>query len=154
MGDQNGRQEEGHSPINLMRAVSLAAFATLLLAQAQEVAKAQAQETTASSPSNEATPLEVVIVSTEFKFVPAKVRVVAGRAVTLVLDNSGAETEHSIVFVLPALDIRLEVKAGEIVRKTILFEKAGEYDFICDLPGHSEAGMKGTLIVGDSLAER
>jgi hypothetical protein len=26
--------------------------------------------------------------------------------------------------------------------------KPGEYKFICDLPGHHEAGMNGTLIVG------
>lgn len=39
---------------------------------------------------------EVWIASTEFKFVPATVRVIAGRSVTLVLDNSQAETEHGI----------------------------------------------------------
>jgi uncharacterized cupredoxin-like copper-binding protein len=49
---------------------------------------------------------------------------------------------------LPALGFRLQVKAGEIARKNIVFEKPGEYEFTCDLPGHSEAGMKGTLIVG------
>jgi hypothetical protein len=39
---------------------------------------------------------EVWVASTEFKFVPATVRVIAGRSVTLVLDNSQAETEHGI----------------------------------------------------------
>ena len=24
---------------------------------------------------------------------------------------------------------------------------AGEYEFVCDIPGHTEAGMVGTLIV-------
>jgi plastocyanin len=38
----------------------------------------------------------VWIASTDFKFVPATVRVIAGRPVTLVLDNSQAETEHGI----------------------------------------------------------
>ncbi|MGH6856597.1 MAG: plastocyanin/azurin family copper-binding protein [Methylocella sp.] len=32
-----------------------------------------------------------------------------------------------------------------------MIEKPGEYEFICDLPGHREAGMKGTLIVVDQV---
>ena len=39
---------------------------------------------------------EVSVASTEFKFIPATVRVIAGRSVTLVLDNSQAETEHGV----------------------------------------------------------
>jgi plastocyanin len=89
--------------------------------------RAQAQEITAPMASNKA--LEVTIGSTEFKYEPAKAQVTAGRAVTLVLDNSGAETEH--VLVLPAFNFRLEVKAGKIARKSIIFYKPGEYDFSC-----------------------
>ena len=77
---------------------------------------------------------------------PAKVRVIAGRAVTLILDNSGGETEHGLF--LPAFNFRLQAKAGEVARQSFVFEKPGEYDFVCDLPGHREAGMKGTLTVG------
>lgn len=39
---------------------------------------------------------EVWVASTEFKFIPATLRVIAGRSVTLVLDNSQAETEHGV----------------------------------------------------------
>jgi plastocyanin len=39
---------------------------------------------------------EVWVASTEFKYAPANVRVTAGRMVTLVLDNSGGETEHGL----------------------------------------------------------
>ena len=128
------------SPFTFLIPFVLAAFGML------SVVRAQAQEITAPVASNEAKTLEVIIASTEFKYVPAKVQVPAGRAVTLVLDNSGAETEHGII--LPAFNFRLEVKAGEIARKSIVFDKPGEYEFSCDLPGHREAGMKGTLIVG------
>jgi uncharacterized cupredoxin-like copper-binding protein len=51
------------------------------------------------------------------------------------------------LFCLPSI-FALEVEAGEIARKSIVFDKPGEYEFSCDLPGHREAGMKGTLIVG------
>ena len=90
---------------------------------------------------------EVWVASTEFKYAPANVRVTAGRMVTLVLDNSGGETEHGLF--VPGLGFRLQAKAGEIARKNILVEKPGKYDFDCDLPGHRDAGMTGTLIVVD-----
>jgi uncharacterized cupredoxin-like copper-binding protein len=123
------------APFNIIIVAIAISFATL--AQAQEI----------SASLNDTKPAEVRIVSTAFKYAPAKVRVAAGRAVTLVLDNSGAETEHGLF--LPALGFRLQVKAGEIARENIVFEKPGEYEFTCDLPGHREAGMKGTLIVVD-----
>jgi plastocyanin len=119
--------------------------ASILVVAMPSVTRAQAQ-VAAREPSNETKPAEVRIVSTEFNYAPAKVWVMAGRAVTLVLDNSGAETEHGLF--VPALGVRLEAWAGGIARKTFVFEKPGEYEFICDLPGHHEAGMKGTLIVG------
>jgi plastocyanin len=105
----------------------------------------QAEEIAAPVPLNETKPAEVRIVSTEFGYAPAKVMVIAGRAVTLILDNSGAETEHDLV--VPAFGFRLQVKAGETVRKSTVFDKPGEYEYSCDLPGHRDAGMKGTLIV-------
>ncbi len=118
-------------------------FAVAILAL---LAAARAQADRASTPSGAPQPVEIKIVSTEFKFVPAKLWVVAGRPVTLVLDNSKAETEHGIF--IPAFGFRLAAKAGAIARKTAVFDKPGEYEFICDLPGHREMGMIGMMIVG------
>jgi uncharacterized cupredoxin-like copper-binding protein len=109
-------------------------------------AGAQTEEIAAPGPLNETKAAEVRVVSTEFGYAPAKVIVVAGRAVTLVLDNSGAETEHDLF--VPAFGFRLQAKAGETARKSTVFDKPGKYEFRCDLPGHRDAGMKGTLIVG------
>jgi uncharacterized cupredoxin-like copper-binding protein len=88
---------------------------------------------------------EVWIASTEFKFVPATVRVIEGSSVTLVLDNSQGETEHEVN--VPAFGFYLIARGGQVTRKTLIFDKPGEYEFMCDLPGHQEAGMKGKLIV-------
>jgi plastocyanin len=63
---------------------------------------------------------EVWVASTEFKFVPATVRVIAGRSVTLVLDNSQAETEHGIN--LPAFGFNLMARGGQVIRKTFIFD--------------------------------
>jgi len=107
---------------------------------------ARAQADLAPGARGDTPPAEIKIVSTEFKYVPARVWAVAGRPVTLVLDNSKAETEHGIF--VPALGFRLMARAGEIVRTTTVFDKPGEFEFVCDNPGHREAGMKGMLIVG------
>lgn len=129
------------SPFNTIIAICIPAVGISL------AARAQAQAISVLEPSSAAKPAEVRIVATEFKFAPATVLVDAGRAVTLVLDNSGAETEHGLF--LPAFGLRLQARAGEIARKSSVFGKPGEYKFICDLPGHHDAGMKGTLIVID-----
>jgi plastocyanin len=109
------------------------------------VAAGHAKADLTSPPSGASQPVEIKIVSTEFKYSPAKVWVAPRREVTLVLDNSGAETEHGII--IPAFGFRLTAAAGEIVRKTVVFDRPGDYEFTCDLPGHREMGMKGTLIV-------
>ena len=88
---------------------------------------------------------EVKITSTEFKFLSPTQRIIAGQPITLILDNAQAESEHAIFF--PGLGLRLFAPAGEIVRKTIVFDKPGEFAFVCDLPGHREAGMIGKLTV-------
>ncbi|MBO0733298.1 MAG: cupredoxin domain-containing protein [Methylocapsa sp.] len=104
-----------------------------------------ARAQTAAPAANAAAPGEITIIATEFKYTPAKVWAAAGRPVTLVLDNSRAETEHGIV--IPAFELRLVAKPGEVTRATAVFDKPGEYEFSCDLPGHREAGMTGKLIV-------
>jgi plastocyanin len=104
------------SPFIFMMAFSLAAVAM------PSVTRAQAQ-VAAIEPSNEIKPAEFRIVSTEFRFSPATVLVAAGQTVTLVLDNSGAETKHGLF--VPSLGFRLQAKAGEIARKNILVEKPG-----------------------------
>jgi plastocyanin len=119
--------------------VAMAAIAML------SAAGAQTEEIAAPGPLNETKPAEVRIVSTEFGYAPANVMVIAGRAVTLVLDNSGAETEHDLV--VSAYGFSMQAAAGETARKSTVFEKPGEYEYSCDLPGHRDAGMKGTLIV-------
>ncbi len=112
---------------------------------AAAVTWAQAEENVVRPEAPGAYAGEVWVASTEFKFVPATVRVSTGRSVTLVLDNSQAETEHGIK--LPAFGFYLIARGGQVTRKTFIFDKPGEYEFMCDLPGHQEAGMKGKLIV-------
>lgn len=98
-----------------------------------------------SSKKSAAVPIELRVVATEFKYEPNVLEVPAGVPVNLLIDNSGAATEHGLT--LAEFGVRLEVRAGEVAGKTVIFDRSGEYEFICDLPGHKEADMKGKLLV-------
>jgi len=95
------------------------------------------------------------------RFVPEEVTVPAGVPVTITLRNddpiehewivgtpdvherhrTGTEPYHDQVpteVTVPALDSRIT---------TLTFERAGEYLYICHLPGHEEYGMVGRMHV-------
>ncbi|HZB42612.1 MAG TPA: cupredoxin domain-containing protein [Ilumatobacter sp.] len=72
------------------------------------------------------------------EFTPDNLTATAG-VIKIVHDNAGATT-HS--FVIDGEDFKLvDDDEGEIDLA------AGEYVFYCDVPGHRDAGMEGTLVV-------
>jgi plastocyanin len=98
---------------------------------------------------------------TEFSFDPSTFTVPAGKEITLTLINTGS-VEHSFVilkkgyaFTSPYNDNdkantlqAFTVQAGET--RTVTFTspaEPGEYQVICDIAGHAEAGMEARLIV-------
>ena len=80
---------------------------------------------------------ELVFTSSDaFKFDPAAATVKAGE-VHIKHENEGG-TIHT--FVIDAVGFKLtDDDEGEVELA------AGEYEFYCDVPGHREAGMEGTL---------
>jgi uncharacterized cupredoxin-like copper-binding protein len=65
--------------------------------------------------------------------------------VTIVLENAGA-LEHS--FLVDELGVKIEhVQPGQSGSATFTPQAAGSYVFYCDIPGHREAKMVGTLTV-------
>lgn len=83
--------------------------------------------------------------SDDLKWSVNAVTVKAGQATTITLVNSG-KVEHN--FVISELNIRVDMPAGKTVTATIpASAKAGTYQYICDVPGHKEAGMVGTLTI-------
>lgn len=100
----------------------------------------------ASVPSNLST--DVVITASEFKFVPSSIQVSVGQKITFTLDNKGV-VEHDIS--VPGISgMRIHANAGQVASGEFTFDKPGVFDFICSIPGHKDAGMKGTLTVVDS----
>src|SRR5215217_1894530 len=49
-------------------------------------------------------------------------------------------------FSIDELGIDIDIAPGE-TQETVINAPAGEYEFYCNVPGHKEAGMVGTLIV-------
>ena len=81
-----------------------------------------------------------------FKYDPATLTAKVGEQVTIVLDNKGV-LEHN--FVITELDVHLGPIAGGTTSGPGTFTPttAGTYSYFCDVPGHKEAGMTGTLTV-------
>jgi len=103
-----------------------------------------------SKPGAPPQPVEVRLVTTEWKFEPSTLELPVGRPVTLILENKG-KIEHDVQ--IPGMGIHAHAPAGQTVRQTFTPEETGTYDFICSLPGHLEAGMKGKMVVGQAAAE-
>jgi uncharacterized cupredoxin-like copper-binding protein len=107
---------------------TLAALATLVLAVGATGAPA---------------PQKVAVGMTEFKFTVVPKTVKKKIPVTFTVSNKGA-IGH---------DFRIAGKKTPVVaaggKRTlrVTFAKAGRYAFLCTLPSHATAGMKGVLIV-------
>lgn len=88
---------------------------------------------------------KVTVVAKEFAYTPDKVTVKVGRPVQLVLENKGV-IEHD--FVVDRFKVKMGViQPGKTGTVTFTPNAKGTFDFYCSVPGHKEAGMKGTLVV-------
>ena len=99
---------------------------------------------------------------TDFTFLPSTITVPAGEQVTVEVTNSGAVAHSFLIMKLgyetgglfePEDDSHVywaqeQVPSGESVQATFVApSEPGEYQIICDVAGHVEAGMVAKLIV-------
>lgn len=87
---------------------------------------------------------DLTFVATDFAYDPDTTTVAAG-AVTIELDNQG-NTPHNWLIEGQESATEVDTKAGEQIVETIDLEP-GTYTFYCNVVGHREAGMEGTLTV-------
>jgi len=93
-----------------------------------------------------ADPVEVSVKAKQgFKFEPSSLEVPAGAEVVVSFENAGAMA-HNVQF--PEFEAGTET-IGSGKNETITFTagESGTYEFLCDVPGHAQAGMKGELKV-------
>ena len=85
------------------------------------------------------------------RFEPATIRVKRGTPVRLTLANTGALDHDRVVDNLDGkLDgkkVRVEARPRASASIEFTPTSTGTYEFYCSVPGHREAGMKGTLTV-------
>ena len=98
-----------------------------------------------SQPPIEGAP-EIRIVADEFGFTPNTLNLTVGEAVNIVLVNEGA-LPHDID--IEALGFHGHADAGETITVGLLPTQTGEFEFICTIAGHYQAGMFGQANISD-----
>jgi iron uptake system component EfeO len=85
----------------------------------------------------------------EFAFTPSTVAVEAGDVTFHVRNGGAVEHEFEILKGETVID-EIEGLVPGLERDLTVTLDPGEYIYVCRLPGHEEAGMKGTLTVTGS----
>jgi uncharacterized cupredoxin-like copper-binding protein/mono/diheme cytochrome c family protein len=89
-----------------------------------------------------ATSDQFTVESHDIAFVPTEIEVPSDTKVTILLPNLGAAPHN---FSIDELDISVDIAPGE-TKEVKITAPEGEYEYYCNIPGHKEAGMVGTLI--------
>ena len=133
---------------NLRRAGMPAAVAAVLLASGcggggtTDPAAGPAAGSTTSAGSSAAVGVVLDVTGAEYSFAPKALKASAGPT-TIRFTNKGA-VEHD--FVIKALGVKLVAQPGKTAEATVTL-KPGTYKSYCSVPGHSQSGMQGTLVV-------
>jgi uncharacterized cupredoxin-like copper-binding protein/mono/diheme cytochrome c family protein len=101
----------------------------------------QAAEEAAGETPDAATAQNVT--SFDIYFEPKEITIPANTDVPFTLPNDGAAAHN---FSIDELGISIDLAPGS-TEETVINAPAGTYEYYCNVPGHKEAGMVGTLIV-------
>jgi uncharacterized cupredoxin-like copper-binding protein len=88
------------------------------------------------------------VVAQDIFFEPKELTIPANTDVTVNLTNEGAAAHN---FSIDALGIDVDLAPGA-KEQVVINAPAGEYEYYCNVPGHKEAGMVGTLTVSEEVA--
>jgi len=111
-----------------------------------------------------------VTMSDKMRFSPDRIEVKQGETVKLVVRNSGGILHEFVLGTKKELDehaalmakfpgmehdepYMAHVGAGKTGEVVWTFNRAGEFDFACLIPGHYQAGMVGKVIVSSTQAK-
>jgi len=89
----------------------------------------------------------ITLTAEEFEFTPSEVEIEPGETVRLKLVNEG-RLSHNLTITGDGLEGRTQtIQRGETDSFEITASDSGTIEFICDVPGHEQAGMRGHLVV-------
>lgn len=86
---------------------------------------------------------EIAVTGKDLRFSPAELTVAAGEDVTIVF--TAADVAHD--FTVEETAVHVGADAGETAKGGLRIDKPGTYTYVCTVPGHGSAGMRGTLTV-------
>ena len=86
---------------------------------------------------------EIEVTATSFAFDPDQITVSAGEDIAIVLTSD--DLLHD--FTIDELDTHVSADADETAKGGLRADEPGRYTYYCNVEGHREAGMEGTLIV-------
>lgn len=117
----------------------------MMAAPAAAPAQAQAPAPAAAVAS------EVKVVATDLKFTPVTIQAKVGQPLKITFENKGV-IEHDLTFPTlkankPANALKVVAKPGQTTTLEFTPSAAGTFEYVCTIPGHKEAGMKGTINV-------
>src|SRR5688500_13626402 len=152
-----GTSEEAHEDVTRVPIMSDAAAQATREAASAPPATPGAEDgtlaagaTPAATGDEAAAAMAVDVVSFDIYFEPSEVTIPANTDVTVNLPNEGV-TPHN--FSIDELGIDVDIAPGA-TEQVVVNAPAGEYEYYCNVPGHKQAGMVGTLIVTDDAGRK
>ena len=97
----------------------------------------------ASSSAPAVTTTKVTVTATEFKFKFSRTTIPSGTVIFTVVNKGKIAHDFKI-----AGKKTPTIAAGKSATLTVTFTKGGKFAYLCTIPGHAAAGMKGLLQVG------
>lgn len=143
---------KGDSPDSMNKLMTISGLSTLLIVILSACGASGGASTTLN------------LTMTDFAFVPNSLTVPAGKEITLNLTNSGA-VAHDFMIMNLGQELNVQdhldpeahanafweqelLEAGQTVKSTFTApSEPGEYQIVCGVAGHLQAGMQGRLIV-------
>ena len=88
--------------------------------------------------------VELTVEGSNFKFVPAQLKVKKGDGVRITFKNAGGTHD----FVIDEFDVMTnQIGDGEEEEVEFIADKTGTFEYYCSVNGHRQLGMVGKLIV-------
>jgi uncharacterized cupredoxin-like copper-binding protein len=84
-------------------------------------------------------------VGNSMQFVPGSFVVRAGEPIELALRNGGGIPHDFSLAEATASPVKVEAQGGQTARTAFTIDTPGSYEFVCSVPGHAAAGMRGTI---------
>lgn len=123
-----------------LRKLPVSALVVTLFATAPMISLARHEQAVTVQASG-----RVTVVGKEFQFIPNVIRIERGQAVTIVFKDEGA-LSHNLT--IPGLHVRTPtIQSGAQATLHFIAKEAGTFPFWCTVPGHKEAGMRGTVVI-------